>query len=128
MNLLELMIVLILGILIGHVVALLQFNRALRELTKEMGLDLDTEIVKLQKKLEQELKEIFNLETEQISGVLYLYNKENKDFICQGKDIEELAYLAKQYKNIEYATVLHDDVVYTFVNGKAKEFTNENKN
>lgn len=128
MNLLEFVLVLLLGMLIGHLIAIYQFQKAIRQLTENLGLNLDTELINLHNKLNESLKEIFTLETEQIEGTFYLYDRESKDFICQGKTIDELAELAKRYKNIEYASVLHEGIVYTFMDGKAKEFHDENKN
>jgi hypothetical protein len=57
---------------------------------------------------------------EKSNNILYLYNREDETFVCQGSSLEELAVLAKEYKNIKYAAVLHDDDVVAFVDGKIK--------
>jgi len=67
--------------------------------------------------------EIKKLITEQINGVLYLYNTDTKDFICQGSSIEELAKIAKEYKNINSAAVIHNEKLFFFKNGSCKEHT-----
>jgi len=115
-----------LGYFVGQVACIYQFRKSLKAIAEEAGIDLTSELQKLDIKFQEELKHVFKLETEQINGTLYLYNRETNDFICQGKTIEELANFAKKYKNINYASVIHGDTVYTFMNGEAKEFYEDN--
>jgi hypothetical protein len=58
---------------------------------------------------------------EKSNNTLYLYSRDNS-FICQGKSLDELAKLAKEYKNIKYAAVIHDEDTYGFVDGKVKTY------
>jgi hypothetical protein len=73
-----------------------------------------------QKVLEGEAPTVSQLMVEKANDILYLYNREDDTFVCQGSTIEELAVLAKEYKNIKYAAVLHDNDVVAFVDGKIK--------
>jgi hypothetical protein len=57
---------------------------------------------------------------EKESNQLMLYDFENMAFICQGATIEELAVRAKEYKNIMYAAVLHNQECFFFVDGDVK--------
>lgn len=116
-----------LGYFVGQVVCFYQFRKSLKAIAEEVGIDLTSELQKIDKKFQEDLKQIFKLETEQINDTLYLYDRETNDFICQGKTIEELANFAKKYKNINYASVIHGSTIYTFMNGEAKEF-HEDKN
>jgi hypothetical protein len=70
--------------------------------------------------LEEEIPVVNQLVVEKANNILYLYNKEDKTFICQATTLSELAKLAKQYKNIKYAAVVDGDDVYAFVNGLVK--------
>lgn len=63
---------------------------------------------------------VFKLFIESDQGILYLYDHEKNEFVCQASTVDELAKLAKQYKNIEYAAVLHGDDALMFVNGTVK--------
>jgi hypothetical protein len=60
------------------------------------------------------------LTVEKANNILYLYEKNTDNFICQGSTLEELATLAQKYKNIKYACVLNGDEVYAFVDGVVK--------
>jgi hypothetical protein len=70
--------------------------------------------------LEEQHPTVSQLMVEKANDILYLYNREDDSFVCQASSIEELAKLAKEYKNIMYAAVLHDDDVVAFVDGKIK--------
>jgi hypothetical protein len=70
--------------------------------------------------LEEQPPTVSQLMVEKANDILYLYNREDDSFVCQASSIEELAKLAKEYKNIKYAAVLHDDDVVAFVDGKIK--------
>jgi hypothetical protein len=65
---------------------------------------------------------VSQLFVERANNVLYLYDKEANSFICQASSIEDLARLAKEYKNIKYAAVMDEqaDVVVAFVDGKVE--------
>jgi hypothetical protein len=70
--------------------------------------------------IEEQLPSVSQLMVEKSNNILYLYNREDETFVCQGSSLEELAVLAKEYKNIKYAAVLHEDDVVAFVDGKIK--------
>lgn len=59
---------------------------------------------------------------ERANDVLYLYEKDMGTFICQANSVEELAKLAKEYKQITYAAVMdeHTNDVFAFVDGKVE--------
>ena len=64
---------------------------------------------------------VFKLETELIDDIIFLYDRDTNDFICQGNSLEQLAQLSREYKKIEYATVKHGDYVVAFIEGKVTE-------
>ena len=61
---------------------------------------------------------VFKLETELIDDIIFLYDRDTNDFICQGNSLEQLAQLSREYKKIEYATVQHGDYFVAFIEGK----------
>ena len=80
---------------------------------EEAGIDLDAEFVKPE-------KQVHKLKVEKHGEMLYLFD--NKDeFICQGSSVQELANLAKKYKNIVYAAVMFDNKVFAFKDGESTE-------
>lgn len=60
------------------------------------------------------------LYVETTNDILYLYNREDKSFLCQAQTLEELATLAKKYNNVKYAAVMIGEEIYAFVDGKVK--------
>lgn len=69
---------------------------------------------------EDEKLNIYKLVIEKVKDTLYLYDHED-EFVCQASTVEELAALAKQYKNIKYAAVLYGDDAYVFVDGAVQQ-------
>jgi hypothetical protein len=69
-----------------------------------------------------DLKEptVMQLFVEKANNTFYLYDKNDNTFVCQGSSLEELATLAKKYKNIDYAAVMIDKEIYAFVDGIVK--------
>jgi hypothetical protein len=83
------------------------YNEARRTgLLKEVGLEDDPVVEQLY--------------IEKTNDTLYLYNREDKMFLCQAKSIDELATLAKKYNNVKYAAVMIGEEIYAFVDGKVK--------
>lgn len=100
----------VLGFFVGETLLAFKIARAFRH-----GLpskELDTEIV-----TKPHISKLF-IESDQ--GNLYLYDHEKNEFVCQAKTIEDLARLAKEYKNIQYAAVLYEEKALMFINGVVK--------
>lgn len=110
------------GFFLGQAYMALKVSRLLKKVAEEEGIDLEKEIKNAEEKKTVN-HEIYNLEVERINDVLYLFDKNNKDFVCQGSSIEELAKLSKEYKNIIVATVVHEGKVFMFINGASKEYS-----
>lgn len=113
-------IVFIVGFIIGENYAGFKIARELHKIFKENGLNVDQEISKIEKSMEDDVTSEYELEVEQINNQLYLYNKD-KDFICQATSIEDLAKFANEYKNIKLASVSHNNKKFTFIDGASKE-------
>lgn len=112
-----------LGYIIGEAITLLKFRTHLRNLAEAMGIDVEKEIRIIEERVnDTKVVKVVNLETETHGEMIYLFNKEQNDFICQGKSIDELAKLAKEFKNINKAVVHHNDKKFIFVDGKSEEF------
>jgi hypothetical protein len=84
---------------------------------KELGIVIDDTYNIVDK--DETKPEVYKLVIEKIKDTLYLYDHED-DFVCQALTVEDLAKLAKQYKNIEYAAVIFGDDMYMFVDGEVK--------
>lgn len=64
---------------------------------------------------------VSKLYIEKEQDTLYLYDHDEKEFVCQAKSMEELAKLALQYKNIKYAAVIDGESTFMFVDGVVKQ-------
>jgi len=105
---------LIIGYQIGGIVMALKVRNIIVENAKENGMDIS--------ELEDTVPEVKQLLIENTNDTLYLYDKTAGSFVCQGKDMNELAKFAFKYKNIKHAIVLdkEEKEVCSFVNGEAK--------
>ena len=116
-------IIFYLGFITGENITFFRLQKAFYKLAESAGIDIDKELDKI--KEHQKEKQITNivhhLHAETHGDMIYLWDKEKDDFICQAKTIEELAYLAKQYKNINGAVVQHENKIFLFANGLVKE-------
>lgn len=116
------LVLLLVGFVCGKTYTEFKIAKALIDALEGKGIDVKAEIQKLEEKQEK-VNRVHKLVVEKHNDMLYLYDRENHDFVCQGKNIDELAELSKKYKNIIGAVVLHDDKVFMFMNGLSKEFT-----
>lgn len=111
-----------LGFWLGYQIGIAILSYKLRHLlykeAKKQGIVIPYQNNVLEE--EEQLPSVSQLMVEKSNNILYLYNREDETFVCQGSTLEELAVLAKEYKNIKYAAVLHDDDVVAFVDGKIK--------
>jgi hypothetical protein len=94
----------------GELMLGLRIREAVRRAAKKEGIELE----------EDEKSTVRKLIVEKENHALFLYDFDNKSFICQGKTVEELAVKAKEYKSIEFAAVLHDKECLFFVDGIVK--------
>lgn len=103
------------GYALGEFVAVYRIHKYLITISKKAGIDLE-------KELDEEISKVSHiskLSTEVVGDIIYLYDLDNKTFICQAKSIEELAKLTLEIKKIEKAIVLHDKSIFVFDNGLA---------
>ena len=104
-----------LGYQIGMSVTAYRLRFLVYKEAKRKGLLKETDL-----SLEEEVPIVSQLIVEKANNILYLYDKEDNTFICQATTLSELAKLAKQYKNIKYASVIDGNNVYAFINGLVK--------
>jgi len=117
-------IVFYLGYIVGEAVAMYRLHRVMRNLAESMGINVEQELAKMKEDISDvKVVKLINLETETHGDMIYLFDKEHNDFICQAKSVEELAQLAKEVKKIDKALVYHNDKKFIFVDGKSEEFT-----
>lgn len=119
MELLLLLIAGLLGYFIGHASVIWKLRNFIKDMAIKEGLKINEDFTVTK----EEGNLVRKLEVEEVGDVLYLYDRETKDFVCQAKSIDELAKLSKDYKNIAMAAVIHKDKVFMFVNGNSKEYT-----
>jgi len=115
MEILLLIVGLFVGYLIGEFYCLFRMRHIIMDVAAKEGIYLGDDLESKTKVIE-----VHKLRIQNINDILYLYTDE-EDFICQAKTLEELASLSQQYKNIKYAAVIHDDKVFTFINGVVTE-------
>lgn len=118
------------GYLTGEAFTFFKIRQVLKQLGDAIGVDLIKELNKLHeeyKSVEEkvQLVKFHKLKTEKHGDMIYLFDHERDDFICQGRTIEELAKLAKENKQIVGAIVSHDDKVFVFTDGKSQEYNGQ---
>jgi len=106
MGLLELFAAFAVGFFLGEV----YLAKRIRDVVEAIAESVD----------EEEIVEVFKLKTSATPDSILLYDEQDV-FICQGKTLEELAVSCKQYSNIQFASVMHNDKIVIFLNGEVKE-------
>ncbi len=108
-------LILLSGVILGYWIGQNILIYRLKQIVKR-NLDL-SDIVKTE---DSKKPQVFKLFVEIQQDILYLYDFDNKEFICQATNIEDLAKLAKEYKKIEYASVLYGEKILVFINGRCE--------
>ena len=120
MDIISLIVIFCAGYFIGKVHTYYKITRLLKDTMEEIGISIED----LRGEQKEELESIVSkLEVETHGDMLYLYDRENHTFICQANTVQELATLAKEYKQVLYAVVKHGDKVFTFNDGQSTEYT-----
>ena len=96
-----------LGWIVGTQYLLLRLRIAFLDEAKRRGIDLDDD---------EDEEEVPTFFTELDNGTIFVYNKKNNAFICQGSTLEEAASKC----DVRVAKVQHDNALLVFVNGKVK--------
>lgn len=122
MSIIEVIIVFVIGYVIGKIHAYYTLVKLLREAAEEAGIDLNRDLLGIEDEDEVLEKAIHMLKIDKGGDILYLFDKDTDEFICQGSTIEELATRAKEYKQILLASVLFNDKTFMFVNGTSQEY------
>ena len=119
------------GILVGELITLYKVRKIINKIASDNGINLQRQIEKMYANGENDIilePKIASLKIEKIEDILYLYHRDSDNFVCQGDTLEELATIAKQYKNIKMATVIHDEQVFVFNDGEVRKYNDrENK-
>lgn len=98
-----------LGWIVGTQFLLLRLRQALMKEADRLGLSLEEDD-------EDDEAEVPTFFTELDNGIIFVYNKKNNAFVCQGATLEEVAEKSK----VRVAKVLHNKDIFAFVNGKVK--------
>lgn len=115
--------ILAIGLIIGYHVGAVVLAWRLRDVilreAKANGIDISGASDNTNEDNTNAIK-VNRLFIEHANDLMYLYDEEAASFVCQGKSVDELATLAKQFKNIKYAAVMDSqtDTIFTFVDGK----------
>jgi len=124
MELLILFAIVVIAFQLGKHYGYYRIVKLMKEVADEQGIDLEKElgIVKQQEE-KKSSPSVHTLQVEQHGEMLYLFDVESDNFICQGSNVQELAKIALDTKKIEYAAVKHGEIVYKFVKGTSTEVT-----
>jgi hypothetical protein len=117
-------IIFIVGLFLGYHLGQMVLSWRLRDIilkeARREGLNIDDEYNVVEQK--DDKPNVAQLFIERANDIMYLYDRKANTFICQATSMDELAKLAKEYKNIKYAAVLDQSTedVFAFVDGKVK--------
>jgi len=114
-----LILVFVVGFILGKIYGYYHVVSLMKEIAEDNGIDLEKALGL--KKDEHTVPEVYKLKVEQHGDMLYLFDYEQDEFICQGSSVQELAKHAKEYKNICIAAVLHGEKVFKFKDGESTE-------
>ena len=120
MELIILLIIVIVSFQAGKHWGYFEIVKALKEVAQEQGIDLEKELG-LVKEKEEKVSTVHKLQVETHGDLLYLFDSETDKFICQGSSVQELAKLAKDLKQVDYAAVKFDNKIFAFKNGESTE-------
>ena len=123
MDFFDFIIILGVGFALGKLHAYLTFGKIIQQIADDAGVDLEREIAKLEESEKTKVVPVYQLHVENINDILYLYDTDSDDFLCQGSSMGELALACKQYNNIILAAVKYQEQIFMFVNGTSKEYT-----
>ena len=111
------------GYFIGKIHTYWKLISMLEDVAQEKGLDFAAELEKYAEGNKEEETLVKKLQVETHGDTLYLFDHDTAEFICQGSSVQELAELAKKYKNVLYAAVKYNDKVFAFKDGNSTEVT-----
>lgn len=117
----ELLLVFIAGFFVGEMYGYYRVVKAIRRLAEDNGFDIEKELGLNQKEESKETTSVYKLNVEQHGDMLYLFDSEKDNFICQGSSVQELCKLAKEQKNVKFAAVKHGDKIFAFKDGVSIE-------
>lgn len=125
MELLTLILIIVVAFQMGKHWGYYKLAKLMREVAEEQGIDLEKELglVAEQEEKKNKADAVLKLEVEQHGELLYLFDVESDNFICQGSTVQELAKLAKDLKKVNYAAVKHGDKIFAFKDGESIEVT-----
>lgn len=117
MDLLDILIIFGLGFALGKIHTYMKLTILLKQTAKRHGIVLEG------MEIDDDIRTIYELIVESHNGILYLFDKKNNKFICQGSSVQELAKLAKEQGNIINAAVVYDNKIFAFIDGESTEFS-----
>jgi translation elongation factor P/translation initiation factor 5A len=118
LDILLLIIIFWAGFLLGEHVMAWKLRHVLLDYARREGFKVTDDF-----EMEDPTKpKISMLYIEQEKDTLYLYDNDEKEFVCQAKSVEDLAKLALQYKNIKHAVVVDGNLTFMFFDGKVKQY------
>jgi hypothetical protein len=123
MELLILFAIIVIAFQLGKHYGYYKIVKLMKEVAEEQGLDLEQELGLMQEKEVIKTPSVLKLQVEQHGELLYLFDVDTDNFICQGSSVQELCELAKKQKNVLYAAVKHGDKVFAFKDGESTEVT-----
>ena len=118
MEILTYLIVAYAGYSLGKTIAIWRMRNVIKEVAESIGFKIDeTTGTIIDPDLDSKSGQYY---VDNVNGLLLMYEYHSNDFICQARTVEELAKLAQKYKNVNDATVKHDNREIYFVDGDVK--------
>jgi hypothetical protein len=113
------LITFVVGFFLGKYYGFYKVASMMKEVAEERGFDLVKELGL--NKEDTATPQVYKLEVETHGDMLYLFDKESDNFICQGSSVQELAKFAKDYKNVTLAAVKYNNKIFAFKDGESIE-------
>jgi len=123
MELLDLLLAFSIGWYAGQMYLSWQIKKKMDKVCESLGIDINK--YNLEDITEIKVNRVPNMFTEYEGNSVYLYNKDNGNFVCQGNTLEDLARTVN--KEYTAAIVFDKEQKIIFHDGKIQPFKDESK-
>jgi len=109
-NIWDFILIFLLGWTVGVKFYMYRLEKGLKEYAKDNGIKIE--------EVDGKPSIVPTLIVEIQEGVLYLYDKKSKNFVCQGKTLDEVANLLENYNKIPQARIEYLNRILLIEKGK----------
>lgn len=111
----------IVGFIVGKIQSFFHIRKLIYDFCRDQGIDIDKELKKVEEKEKFNISKPHEFSIEKYGDMLYLFDNNHNKFLCQGSDLQDLINHVNNLKYIDEATIIFNDQLLFFKNGKLTE-------